>query len=223
MTRTAEVPTRERLILAAAALFGELGFRATTVGAIEDAAGLSARSGAFYRHFPSKEAVLSAVVDRWVGDVRGFPDELAALLPLEDLQDELRVIARGTMQLLDRQRPLFLALARDPEAMPGLIERVHRELVAVGYEQMARSFRSQLRRRGAAPGPARSMAAVALSSLVHYHQDDALYGTPPGGVARSAFVETWIRTWEAALADRARRGRPPPAGAHERSVERRGE
>ncbi len=211
MTRTAAVPTRERLVVAAAALFGQLGFRATTVGAIEEAAGLSARSGAFYRHFPSKEAVLSAVVDRWVSDVRGFPDELAALLPLEDLRDELRVIARGTMQILDRQRPLFLALARDPEAMPELIERVHRELVTVGYEQMTRSFRSQLRRRGAATGPARAMAAVALSSLAHHHQDDALYGTPPGGVTREAFADAWVRTWDAALAERALRGAERPA------------
>lgn len=204
MVATTDTPTRERVIVAAATLFGELGFRATTVGAIEAAAGLSARSGAFYRHFPSKEAVLSAVVDRWVGDVRGFPEDLAALLPLEDLREELRVIARGTMRVLDRQRPLFLALARDPEAMPELIERVYRELVSVGYEQMTSSFRSQLRRRGAATTSARPMAAVALASLAHYHQDDALYGVPPGGVTRGAFVDAWVQVWDAALTDRAR-------------------
>lgn len=205
MSRSSEIPTRERLVVAAAASFGELGFRATTVGAIEEAAGLSARSGAFYRHFRSKEAVLAAVIDRWVGDVRAMPGELAAILPLDDLQDELRVIARGTMRILDRQRPLFLALARDPGAMPGLIERVNHEVVTTGYEQMARSFRSQLRRRGAATAPARAMAAVALSSLAHYHQDDALYGGPPGGVGRDAFVDAWVRAWDAALGERVGR------------------
>lgn len=197
--------TCERLVESAATLFGERGYRATTVGAIEEAAGLSPRAGAFYRHFPGKEAVLSAVIDQWVSDVRRFPDELAALLPLEDLRDELRVIARGTMQILDRQRPLFQALAKDPSAMPGLIERVHRDLVSVGYEQMAVSFRSQLRRRGADPSKAEVLAAVALSSLAHFHQDDALYGAPPGGVSRDAFVDAWIRTWDSALADRAPR------------------
>jgi AcrR family transcriptional regulator len=200
---TASLPTRERLIAAAATLFGELGYRRTTVGKIEHGAGLSPRSGAFYRHFASKEAVLSAVIDRWVGDVRGFPDELAALLPLEHPDDELRVIARGSMQVLDRQRPLFLALARDPEAMPLLIQRVHRDLVTVGYQQMTRAFRSQLRRRGGPDDGAEAMAAVALSSLAHYHQDLALYGQPPGGVGRDAYVEAWIQTWSAALSKRA--------------------
>jgi AcrR family transcriptional regulator len=196
-------PRRERLINAAATLFGELGYRRTTVGQIEEEAGLSGRSGAFYRHFASKEAVLSAVVDRWVGDVRGFPEELAALLPLEHLEDELRVVARGSMQVLDRQRPLFLALARDPGAMPLLIRRVHCDLVTVGYEQMTRSFRSQLRRRGAPVHDAEAMAAVALSSLAHYHQDLALYGEPPGGVDRDAFVDAWIQAWAAALSQKA--------------------
>jgi AcrR family transcriptional regulator len=200
---TDAVPTRERLLTGAAALFGALGYRRTTVGKIEEAAGLSARSGAFYRHFASKEAVLSAVVDRWVADVRGAPEAVAALLPLEHLDDELRVIARGSMQVLDRQRPLFLALARDPEAMPVLIQRVHRDLVSVGYEQMARAFRSQLRRRGAPVDDAGAMAAVALSSLAHYHHDLALYGEPPGGVSRDAFVEAWVETWTAALSRRA--------------------
>ncbi len=199
--------TRERLVAAAATLIGESGFRATTVGSIEQAAGLSARAGAFYRHFASKDEVLSEVIDRWVSDVRGFPDDLAALLPLEDLTEELRVIARGSMRILDRQRPLFLALAHDPEAMPELIERVHRDLVTVGYKQMESTFRSQLRRRGGPIEPAAAMAALALSSLAHYHQDDALYGSPPANIARDEFLDEWVRTWDAALAARA-------AGSH---------
>lgn len=192
-------PTRDRLVAAAGELFGERGYTATTVADIEQAAQLSPKSGAFYRHFSSKDAVLSAVIDQWVNDVRAVPDEIAALLPLDDLNAELQVIARGSMRVLDRQRPLFLALAKDPASMPGLVERIQVDLVNRGYEQMAAWFRSQLRRRGADIEMAAAFAAVALSSLAHFHQDDALYGTPPGAVDRDAFVTAWITAWRATL------------------------
>lgn len=193
------IPTRERLIEAAARLFGEHGYTATTVATIEQASQLSPKSGAFYRHFPSKDAVLSAVIDMWVNDVRAVPDEIAASLPLDDLNAELQVIAHGSMRVLDRQRPLFLALAKDPSSMPGLIERIKTDLVDVGYRQMAAWFRSQLHRRGADAELAAAFASVALSSLAHFHQDDALYGTPPGAVGRDAFVDAWVIAWRSTL------------------------
>src|SRR5438552_14795 len=49
---------------AALALFAREGFAGTAVTDIEAAAGLSAGSGSFYRHFRSKEDVLFTVVDR---------------------------------------------------------------------------------------------------------------------------------------------------------------
>ena len=58
-----KVSTREKLKFQAMELFATQGFSSTTVGAIEKAAGLTARSGGFYRHFPSKMSVLEAIVD----------------------------------------------------------------------------------------------------------------------------------------------------------------
>ena len=143
--------------------------------------------------------MLSAVIDQWVDDVRAVPDDVSALLPLDDLNAELQVIARGTMRVLDRQRPLFLALAKDPASMPGLVERIQADLVDVGYKQMTAWFQSQLRRRGADTKLARAFASVALSSLAHFHQDDALYGTPPGATSRVEFVNAWVIAWRSTL------------------------
>ncbi len=56
--------TRERLVTEAMRLFGEQGYRATSVAQIEGAAGLAAGSGALYHHFSSKKSLLEAGIDR---------------------------------------------------------------------------------------------------------------------------------------------------------------
>jgi hypothetical protein len=61
---TAPASTRERLVTEALKLFSSKGFEATSVSQIEAAAGLAAGSGALYRHFKSKNALLDAGIDR---------------------------------------------------------------------------------------------------------------------------------------------------------------
>ena len=84
--------------------------------------------------------------------------------------------------MLARQRELFGFLARDAVDFPELVGRVHDELVSVGYRRLAGWFRAQLRAAGAPTDDAPAMAAVALASLAHYRQDEAVYGAPPGDV-----------------------------------------
>lgn len=201
--------TRERILDAATELFAEKGFRATTVGDIESAAGLVPRRGALYRHFASKEGVFHACLERWIADVTGFPSTVEAMLPLDDLRSELTVIARGSLQLLGRQRDLFRFLARDAVEFPDLVARVHDELVMAGYRRMTAWFRSRLRARGASARDARALAAVALSSLAHFRQDEAVYGKPPGDVSEERFVAAWVDTWHAAITARVAPRRPP--------------
>ena len=49
-------------------LFAAQGFRGTTVGEIEAAAGLAPRAGGLYKHFRSKEEVLEAGIDRHLAE-----------------------------------------------------------------------------------------------------------------------------------------------------------
>ncbi len=78
--------TRERLVAAAEALFGEHGYDGTSIEAILDAAGV--KRGALYHHFDSKKALFDAVVDRAIARIaevvgttarRAGPDPAAAL------------------------------------------------------------------------------------------------------------------------------------------------
>ena len=59
VTHEGEPTTRERIITEAMRLFAERGYRGTTVGDIEQAAGLSPRAGGLYKHFASKDEVVT--------------------------------------------------------------------------------------------------------------------------------------------------------------------
>lgn len=59
--------TRSALLDAAAALFAERGVEGASIDAIADAAGRT--SGAVYDHFGSKEGLLFALLETWLGDV----------------------------------------------------------------------------------------------------------------------------------------------------------
>jgi AcrR family transcriptional regulator len=99
--------TRNHILKAAQRLFSTNGYDATGVAEICQAAGVS--KGAFYHHFPSKQAVFLKLLENW----------------LEILDDGLKVISQGTQdvphillqmseiltevfQTADRQLPMFL-------------------------------------------------------------------------------------------------------------------
>jgi len=77
--------TRDRLIEAGRAAFGERGYDATSIAEILDAAGVA--KGALYHHFDTKAALFDAVLDRVVQEIaegaaewaRSAPDPAASL------------------------------------------------------------------------------------------------------------------------------------------------
>ncbi len=62
-----DVPTRDRLVYAAMELFGAKGFGATSVAEILAAA--NANSGSLYNLFPTKQALLEAVLDAYYAGI----------------------------------------------------------------------------------------------------------------------------------------------------------
>src|SRR5437016_14675758 len=98
--------TRQRIVDAAVELFARQGYTRTTVGQIEAAAGLTPRAGGFYKHFPSKTAVLEealqARTERVDRVIAGLDDG-----PLGDLRAELTMMARVALRELDAERPLL--------------------------------------------------------------------------------------------------------------------
>jgi len=98
------VNTRERIKAAALPLFAEQGFAATSIAAIETAAGLAPRAGAFYRHFDSKRALLEELAREQITETPGEFD-FEGLKAFGDTRAELVALARRFEVAAKRQRP----------------------------------------------------------------------------------------------------------------------
>jgi AcrR family transcriptional regulator len=192
---TEPVPTRERLIDAALDLFAAKGFRDTTVGDIEAAAGLVPRRGALYNHFASKEALLAAALERHVERI----DDITALMdagPLAlELRDELTLLARWVIAEHRREEPLLRLLQRDGDRVPQLAQHVREKIVERAYRQAAVWLERRIEAGGFPSYDAHAVVVVALGSLVAYAAQSELLGTPPLGVDEDRFVETWVEAW----------------------------
>jgi Transcriptional regulator len=117
----------DELLDAALDLFTEQGFDRTTVEQIARRAGVS--KGALYLYFPSKDAVIEALVDRAVGPIVG-----EVVTQIEGYRGDPRV-------LLKRFAPLFAARMSDPRivAVPKLVVRE-----AVSHPQLAQMYRERV-------------------------------------------------------------------------------
>ena len=181
--------TRERILDAAVELFGRQGFRATSVGEIEEAAGLVPRRGALYKHFTSKEALLEAAVER-----RGRAvDELEELLatPLGDPRDEVHALGRIAFREIGRDQAVLRIVMREGDNFPELRDRFHERIVRRGHAQAEARLGLLAERAGAADLDLPALAAILLASVINYRVLDTLFGRPPGDLAEDRYIEAW--------------------------------
>lgn len=181
---------RGRILRAAIQCFASKGYAATTIADIELAAGLSVGAGGTYRHFPSKRAILEAVVDAAVN----VPDDEIAP-PSEDIE----ATAHEMLDYMrsDMMRIYFRALDDFPEQR----KRINERTINTSYRRVAD--------RIAARNPsidAEAAAAVILGSLINFRVNEALIGDDANGVDRDRFVRTWAAIYRQIL------GQEPPAG-----------
>jgi len=182
-------PTRERILDAAVELFGRQGFRATSVGEIEEAAGLVPRRGALYKHFASKEALLEAAVER-----RGRAvDELEELIgtPVGDPRDEVHVLGRIAFREIGRDQAVLRIVMREGDNFPELRDRFHERIVRRGHEQAEARLLLLAERAGASDVDVHALAAILLASVINYRVLDTLFGRPPGDLPEDRYIEAW--------------------------------
>jgi AcrR family transcriptional regulator len=125
----APTPTRERIVIEAMRLFSAKGFDATSVSQIEAAAGLSAGSGALYRYFKSKDALLDAGIDRQLDRRHAMRDIRALFAGLGDLRAELTVLGRYLLGVVDEEIQLLQIAARTPAGQSARLDTAYAALI----------------------------------------------------------------------------------------------
>lgn len=189
-----EPTTRERIISEAMRLFAERGYRGTTVGDIEEAAGLSPRAGGLYKHFASKDEVVTAGIERHVAEIEEMHSAMD-MMPLGDVRAELTLIARWALHELQSEQDLMKIVFRDGDQFPNLVELFTERIVNRGYREAAAVIGRIFDQAGVVDRDPDAIAAIALGSLVHYRVEEAMFGRPPAGVGEEEFVETWVDVW----------------------------
>jgi AcrR family transcriptional regulator len=188
---TAPAPTRERILSVARRLFAERGYKGTSVGDIEAAAGLAPRSGGLYKHFPSKEAVLRAVMARDAGAMDEL-DERIALLDLGDLRAEVTFIARWGLAELRREHELTRIVMKEGERFPEIAAAFRELIVSRSHEFATAWLERRAQREGVVLDDPAALGAVMVDALVGYSLEELLFGASPAGVDDERFLDAWV-------------------------------
>lgn len=195
-----EGSTRERLLEAGIRLFAERGFKAVSVGDIEQAVGLVPRRGALYRHFASKEALLAAAVETYLASVAEARAEYAGATVGEGAS--ARDVGAFILAEMDRQQQITQVLERDGDRLVQLRDRFREEVSDQGYRGMAEILRGWLGARPVRAGQDAidGLAVLLLGALVNVRRSTWTLGAPPLGLDDDALLDSWAELCEATVA-----------------------
>jgi AcrR family transcriptional regulator len=189
---------RERLVQEATRLFAQRGYAATSVADIQLACGLTGGSGALYKHFPSKRALLDAVVRQHLDGVTQGAQDISADAP-DDARAFLRLIGASVLDAIERDRDILRIIFRDLDAFPDLLEEIWQGVLNNLYRRLSEWIeREHSSGRVHADDP-EATASVLLASLTYYQILDSLIGRVPGGIERGRFVDAWVAHAAASL------------------------
>jgi AcrR family transcriptional regulator len=200
-----EAPTRERLVTEAMRLFGEQGYRATSVAQIEAAAGLAPGSGALYHHFKSKEELLEAGIDRQLDRLRAMRDIRALFAGLGDLRSELTMLGRYLFTVLDEETQLLQIAARTTPDQSTRLARAYAALIDGLNAEVADWLKGWVPRIG--KRDARTIAAIGVNALLGKRMVATVF--PASATAMQD--EQYIAEWTALLAHRIETLRETPS------------
>jgi AcrR family transcriptional regulator len=182
--------TKDRLLAEGMRLFALQGFRATTVGQIEAAAGLQPRRGALYRHFPSKEALLDEAVRRHLDSVRARRTEVVRG-EVADVGDEALALGRYVLDELASQRAVVDVFEREGERVAEQRDAFREQVSDAGYRVMAEALRRWI---GGDPAPGFDVdgaAVLLLGALINLHRSTWTFAGPPLGLDEGRILAAW--------------------------------
>ena len=180
---------RERILHEAVRLFAERGYDRTSVPDIQEAAGLSRGSGALYKHFPSKEALLSAAIERFVGQAR---DGRAALGDMTlPVGEGSRRLVEGMLERLGANRDVLRILWRDLEHFPEMKALARGEIMQRTYLAVSNWLQENQRQGKLRPHDSEATAAVIVGSVAMFRVFEAIWGERAINISDERFASAW--------------------------------
>jgi AcrR family transcriptional regulator len=181
--------TRERLLAAGIRLFADRGYRDTTVGDIEAAAGLQPRRGAMYYYFSTKQALLEAAVETHLAAIEQGRRQLDDLRGI-DIRSEALSIGRWFLAELDAERYLCRILEQEGDRVPEIREMIRARIIEAGHLAVERAIRRWMGKQ-ASPLDTGALAVLLVAPLVNLRRATWTYGSPPLGVDDKRLLGTW--------------------------------
>ncbi|MBV8790320.1 MAG: helix-turn-helix transcriptional regulator [Mycobacterium sp.] len=170
-------------------LFSQQGYRATSITQIEKAAGLVPGCGALYNHFKSKEALLTAGIDRQLDRRRAMHDISALFAGQGDLRTELTLLCRYLMSVLDRESEFLQVAARTPADESPRLKDAYAALVDGLYSELADWI------KGCAPTldkvEAKRIAVVGINALLGKRATRIVFHSPQIDTPDDQYVTDW--------------------------------
>jgi AcrR family transcriptional regulator len=200
---SADATTRDRLLDAAMALFAHQGYASTSIADIQQACGLSPGSGALYKHFPSKKALLQEAVRRHVEQMTVMRDDYDRTRPT-DVQGALRGGAEQILANVESNTELLRVMFREPEALDDMIDDVWSAATTTAYQRIGRALGAAKNAGAALSQDPEATGTVLLAALAHFPIAQLLVGRTPGNIDADRFREAWLR-----LAEGVFTGTPP--------------
>jgi AcrR family transcriptional regulator len=195
--------TRDRLLDAAIALFARQGYASTSVADIQQACGLSPGSGALYKHFSSKKALLQEATRRQVEQMGAMRDDYDRARPT-DVQGALRLGAEQIWASLENNTELFRVMFREPEALGDMIDDVWSAATTIAYQRAGRALSAAKDDGAAQVADPEATSTVLVAALAYLPIAQMLVGRTPGDIDADRFRAAWLR-----LAEGVFTGAPP--------------
>lgn len=187
--------TRALLMEAGLNLFSRKGFDGVAVGELEEAVGLKAGSGSFYRHFADKEALLKAIMEREIEQARQrrASEQNALADPGNDIRTALAGQFRLTLQGLRENAERINLLSRGAEHFPALRRELRKSLVQDALQAVSAVYRARMQAGELVEADPQALAAVVQSALYGYVSAEAAFGKPSNPQAsEEALIETLL-------------------------------
>ncbi|MUL46114.1 helix-turn-helix transcriptional regulator [Mycobacterium sp. CBMA293] len=170
-------------------LFSEQGYKATSITQIEKAAGLVPGCGALYNHFKTKDALLTAGIDRQLDRRRAMRDISALFAGEGELRTELTLLGRYLLSVLNQESQFLQVAARTPTDQSDRLNDAYAALVDGLYTELSDWI------RGCAPAlesaEARRIAVVGVNALLGKQATRVVFHAPQADTPDEEFIADW--------------------------------